>query len=146
MNRITRLLFLTSFCIIAMSGCEPTATPAPTELPTMPPMPVDPEVRPVDGMVMVYVPAGVFAMGSDVEEVDRALEECREYRSSCQWDWFTDEQPVHAVELTDDFWIDQTEVTNAQYQRCVEAEQCDAPGCWNQDDFSGPAQPVVCVT
>jgi formylglycine-generating enzyme required for sulfatase activity len=129
-----------------MSGCEPTATPAPTEHPTVPPIEVGAEVRPIDDMVVVYVPAGVFAMGSDAEEVDRALEECREYRPSCQWDWFTDEQPVHAVELTNGFWIDQTEVTNAQYQRCVEAEQCDAPGCWNRDDLSGPAQPVVCVT
>ena len=51
-------------------------------------------VRPADGMVMVYVPAGEFEMGSN--------------------DGDSDEQPVHTVGL-DGFWIDQTEVTNAQF-------------------------------
>lgn len=37
--------------------------------------------------------------------------------------WSRAEQPVHVVEL-DGFWIDQTEVTNTQYQRCVEAGDC----------------------
>jgi serine/threonine-protein kinase len=45
-------------------------------------------------MVMVYVPGGEFEMGS-AEDGD-------------------DEKPVHTVALSD-FWIDQTEVTNAQY-------------------------------
>jgi formylglycine-generating enzyme required for sulfatase activity/tRNA A-37 threonylcarbamoyl transferase component Bud32 len=50
--------------------------------------------RPTDGMVMVYAPAGEFEMGST--------------------DGDSDEQPVHAVAL-DAFWIDRTEVTNAQF-------------------------------
>ena len=50
--------------------------------------------RPADEMVMVYVPKGEFDMGSVTGDGD--------------------EQPVHAVEL-DGFWIDRTEVTNAQY-------------------------------
>ena len=50
--------------------------------------------RPADGMVMVYVPAGAFEMGSTEGD--------------------SDEQPVHTVAL-DGFWIDQTEVTNAQF-------------------------------
>jgi len=49
--------------------------------------------RPADGMVMVYVPAGEFEMGSTQGA--------------------SDEQPVHTVAL-DGFWIDRTEVTNAQ--------------------------------
>jgi formylglycine-generating enzyme required for sulfatase activity len=55
---------------------------------------------------MVYVPEGKFTMGS--ESV------------------FPDERPVHAVYL-DGFWIDRTEVTNAQYRRCVEAGVCNPP-------------------
>lgn len=50
----------------------------------------DTRVRPIDGMTMVYVPDGEFLMGSE------------------------DESPIHRVAL-DSFWIDQTEVTNAQY-------------------------------
>jgi formylglycine-generating enzyme required for sulfatase activity len=92
--------------------------------------------RPADEMVMVYVPAGEFQMGGDDDDVDYALELCDEYhrgchvcdptRDVCKREWFEDQQPAHAVAL-DGFWIDQTEVTNAQYQRCVEAEACDPP-------------------
>ena len=63
--------------------------------------------RPNDEMVMVYVPKGEFEMGSDDER-------------------FSGEQPVHTVGL-DAFWIDQTEVTNEQYRRCVQARVCDPP-------------------
>jgi formylglycine-generating enzyme required for sulfatase activity/tRNA A-37 threonylcarbamoyl transferase component Bud32 len=62
--------------------------------------------RPADGMVMVYVPSGEFEMGS--------ME---------GWD---NEQPVHIVAL-DSFWMDRTEVTNAQYRSCVEAGDCELP-------------------
>ncbi len=55
---------------------------------------------------MVYMPAGDFEMGSDAGEPD--------------------EKPVHPVQL-DAYWIDQTEVTNAMYANCVEANQCDPP-------------------
>jgi serine/threonine-protein kinase len=57
-------------------------------------------------MVMVYVPAGEFEMGSTEGE--------------------DNEKPVHTVAL-DSFWIDQTEVTNGQYRRCVEARDCSPP-------------------
>ncbi len=59
-----------------------------------------------DGMVLVYVPAGEFTMGSN--------------------DGSSDEQPVHQVYL-DAFWIDQTEVTNAMYVECVADGDCLPP-------------------
>ena len=45
-----------------------------------------------------------------------------------QWEakWESDEKPVHTVYL-DAFWIDQTEVTNKQYQACVDAGTCEPP-------------------
>jgi len=67
---------------------------------------------PADGMVMVYVPAGEFEMGSDDDEVDYALQLCNEYFGDCEQEWFEDEQPVHSVAL-DGLWIDQTEVTKS---------------------------------
>jgi formylglycine-generating enzyme required for sulfatase activity len=77
-----------------------------------------------DGAVMVYVPGGTFEMGS-TEGNDN-------------------ERPVHRVTL-DSFWIDQTEVSNAQYRRCVADGACEDPGCWNDSDLNAPGQPVVCV-
>jgi formylglycine-generating enzyme required for sulfatase activity len=67
-------------------------------------------VREKDGMVMVYVPGGTFQMGT--EESHPAVED--------------NETPQHPVTL-DSFWIDQTEVTNAQYARCVAAGVCKPP-------------------
>lgn len=58
-----------------------------------------------DGMTMVYVPAGEFTMGDDNG-----------------WD----EKPAHTVYL-DAFWIDQTEVTNKMYAKCVDAGKCSPP-------------------
>ena len=43
----------------------------------------------------------------------------------CQLDWFLDEQPQHTVYL-DAFWIDQTEVTNAMYEKCIQAGSCES--------------------
>ena len=59
-----------------------------------------------DGMTMLYIPAGEFTTGSENGE--------------------NNEQPAHAVYL-DAFWIDQTEVTNSMYARCVQAEGCNPP-------------------
>jgi formylglycine-generating enzyme required for sulfatase activity len=75
---------------------------------------------------MVSVPAGEFIMGS--EEGD------------------SDEQPVHTIYL-DAFYIDKTEVTNAQYRQCVEAGACDAPVDATYYDNADYAQhPVVFVS
>ena len=58
-------------------------------------------------MVMVYVPAGQFEMGSNDP-------------------LYNNERPPHGVAL-DGFWLDQTEVTNDQYRICVEAGACKPP-------------------
>lgn len=63
-------------------------------------------VSPMDGMRLLYVPAGEFWMGSDDRDAD--------------------EQPQHSVYL-DSFWIDETEVTNAMYAACVAAGACSPP-------------------
>jgi serine/threonine-protein kinase len=77
----------------------------------------------------VYVPLGEFIMGSDEGE--------------------SDEQPVHTVYL-DAFHIDRTEVTNAQYQKCVEAGACQVPiscegGEPTYGDVSKADHAVICV-
>jgi serine/threonine protein kinase/formylglycine-generating enzyme required for sulfatase activity len=71
-------------------------------------------VFPVDGMRMVYVPAGNFEMGSN--------------------DGYDDEKPVHSVWL-DAFWIDQTEVTNGMYEECVAEKVCDPQ---DNHDYTNP--------
>lgn len=63
-------------------------------------------ISPIDDAVTVFVPAGPFEMGSDSGG--------------------SREQPVHTVTLNA-FWIDRTEVTNAMYALCVQAEACQTP-------------------
>ena len=94
---------------------------------------------------MVYVPAKEFIMGSSDAQVDIALALCNEYLGGCQRGWFSGEQPQHPVSL-DAFYIDKTEVTNAQYRACVEAGACDAPSdTIYYDDAKYAQHPVVYV-
>lgn len=95
--------------IPALSTHTPTATRNPPT-PTITPTPTlgigSTMISKKDGMVMVFVPAGEFTMGSDTGD--------------------SDERPERQVYL-DSFWIDQTEITNGMYARCVEANQCKSP-------------------
>ena len=109
-------------------------TPTPVVVPTIEPLPTPPtlpgtpqagatQTREADGMVLRYVPAGPFYMGSP----EGVGEE--------------NEDPRHVVTL-DAFWIDQTEVTNAQYQKCVEVRVCPTEGTDGFDPQGRPEYPV----
>jgi serine/threonine-protein kinase len=76
-------------------------------------------------MVMVYVPAGPFQMGSND---------------------FKDSQPIHEVNL-DTYWIDQTDVTNFMYAKCVQDGKCNQPSNTDHYNNSNYANhPVVYVS
>lgn len=103
-----------------------TATPIPTLAPTATPALGigSTMVREMDGAIMVYVPAGTFQMGTDVETV---IAQCEKIKISRGWvcrpDIFENAEPIHDVTL-DGFYIDQYEVTNAQYNLCAAAGVC----------------------
>jgi formylglycine-generating enzyme required for sulfatase activity len=105
--------------------------------------------RPADDMAMVYVPGGAFPMGSTTAEIEDALARCRKAYRYCNYGFYGQEAPQHAVTL-DSFWLDQTAVTNAQYHRCVQAGICQAPPACGEsepalEDPSRAEHPVVCV-
>jgi hypothetical protein len=79
----------------------------------------------VDGTTLVAVPEGDFTMGASGED-----------------------NPQHLVKLSS-YWIYRTEVTNAQYARCVASSKCAPPDSVANKHFTDPLwanDPVVGVT
>jgi len=125
---------------------RPTWTPTPTNTPTFTPNPtattafviaqavatvealgLDPagvRVNSMDGALYLRVPAGEFTMGSKTGD--------------------DDERPVHTVYI-DEFWIMRTEVTNAQYARCVTAGACTPPNNSRWQESAYAEHPVTDV-
>jgi eukaryotic-like serine/threonine-protein kinase len=111
-----RIALTLSIPVMLLVACNPSGafTPPPAaELPVNTELPVDTEapvntdvpsmgstrISETDGMTLVFVPDGDFAMGSDSSS-------------------YTNEKPVHTV-LLDSYWIDQTEVTNSMFEAFV---------------------------
>jgi formylglycine-generating enzyme required for sulfatase activity len=119
----------------SVQAAQATAPPSASRL-------VDSRTRPIDGMMMAYVPAGTFPMGSTEADIDAVLSSCGDFDDGygkCRSEAFEVEWPQHSVTLGG-FWIDSTEVTNAQYSQCVAAGACTqsrlaSDPAYNQDDY-----------
>ena len=93
-------------------------------------------VSPSDGMKLIGIPAGGFWMGSGTDDV---------YAEPDEW-------PLRRVQLAG-YWMDETEVTNAMYARCVSSGACTPPptafGAFSPHAYYGEAEyddyPVVNV-
>jgi eukaryotic-like serine/threonine-protein kinase len=108
-------IFLSGLVLLVMAGCGQAALTSTLGVGST-------QVSKTDEMVLVYVPQGQFLMGITDKEIDTFLSQYSD------WDreMLNTEKPQHTVVL-DAFWIDKTEVTNAQYQKCVKAGSCTAP-------------------
>jgi formylglycine-generating enzyme required for sulfatase activity/serine/threonine protein kinase len=74
---------------------------------------------------MVYVPGGAFDMGANPDQIKAIVPQGMMM-------WFEDETPVHKVDVPP-FYMDKTEVTNAEYAKFVEATNHTPPrgAAWN---------------
>ena len=88
----------------ATSTPSPTATVTSTPVPSATPYPS--AIRDDKNVEMVLIPAGTFVMGSDTGE--------------------SDEKPAHTVYM-DAYYIDKFEVSNEQYELCVQLNVCRRP-------------------
>lgn len=98
--------FLGLLLAATLSGCAPEAVPVPAAAPL--------QILPIDLIPRVFIPAGEFEMGNSRDRGD---------------------MPRHLVQLRD-FWIDRTEVTNAQYAQCVLEGVCHPPA--RSDSYTRP--------
>ncbi len=121
---------------VPLAGATPEATPTRGPMPTPTPWVNDAGyalAQDAAEHTMVYIPGGAFEMGS---------------RSGGNGD----EYPAHLVSLSE-YWLDQHEVSNRQYQACVEAGVCEPPNVTRsatRNIYYGEAEfnnfPVVFVT
>lgn len=94
---------------------------------------------------MVFIPAGEFTMGSDYSPNP-------DIQDGVTDEGFSNEHPERTVYLSD-YFIDVTEVTNAQYRACVLKKVCTEPrvseSLTREDYYTNPVfdnHPVVNVT
>lgn len=105
----------------------PDPTPAVTETPVNPiqSLPTPPPctdlgqswASPIDGMNLQCVPPGSFRMGASASQAEDAWKFCERCGEP---EFFAADQPLHIIQLSA-YWIDETEVTVAQYQQFVNA-------------------------
>lgn len=141
----------------------PTATTEPTEAPaaTATPVPIpspdrDPGTARTDAMgsEQVWVPGGVFMMGSDAGSATAPSWASATYAS---------EHPAHEVHITRGYWIDTTEVTVADFAAFKDAGGYKDQSNWSANGWTWlqgrgtqvlpnpclaqkPDEPQVCVT
>jgi formylglycine-generating enzyme required for sulfatase activity len=116
--------------VIDLATNTPTATTPPTITPTPT---LDRRISNVDGMRQLFIPQGQYLRGANDTDPEAG----------------DDEFPQVNVILAP-FWIDETEVTNAQFTNCVADGNCLAPTTcqFGQATFQtgDPNEPVTCVS
>ena len=155
-------LWILVISTIVFSGCNsvefnPESTspppPEPIAIDTVDPsggIRIEDTVREKDGMVQLSVPGGIFLRGSTEEEVAVGINLCQQHYQPCNSWYYMREFPPHEVTISP-FLIDQSEVTNQQFQSCVDAGFCTEPlvckkGEPTYQDSQMTDHPVVCVS
>ena len=77
---------------------------------------IETQVSKKDGMTMVHIPGGTFSMGTNIISGE-------------------DERPVHVVFLNN-YWFDQSEVTNGMYKKCIAEGVCTQPNDYGSNEHA----------
>ena len=104
--------------------------------------------RDFDDVTMVLVPVGSFVMGSTPDQIAEGLRLCNSTGTPnhCDPQWFEDEvMNGDNTQMFDmPFWIDQYEVSRAQYQACVDAGICHEAHVYEYS--TEPNQPINVIS
>lgn len=107
-------MLLVIFCLLSISSYSSQAQTT-----------IKAKVNTTDGLMYVWIPPGTFQMG------------CSNDDPACRDNTRVAEGPAHSVKITRGFWIGQTEVTQAAYEK-VEGQ--------NPSQFEGDQLPVEFVS
>lgn len=146
--RAALVVVLVGVCALDAGARTPSAPTAPTQPSS--------EGESSAGIVTLRVPSadailireGLFMMGSSAEDAQAARRLCaaEPMDKPCADMRFIEEYPAHEV-FVSDYWMDRTEVTVAQYRRCVAAGSClEPPYASGSARFDQPNFPVINVT
>lgn len=129
---------------------EPTSTLVST--PTPAPSATTEVIATTPDLVWLAVLEGNFTMGSSEADIGLSVEECNQYEGNCQAAWFSTETPQKTAS-TDPFEMTKYEITNAQYNLCVEFGPCAQPSRTSSDNslvtsdhYFDDKKPVVTIT
>ena len=139
----------TALALVSPAPLETTQVPATTEAPAATDTPLPPSPTPTE--TLIPSPTGLPASYTDEKGVQMALIPAGEFQMGSE-DGADDEKPVHTVYL-DAFYMDIYEVTNALYEKCVQAGVCTPPGntsSYKRDSYYGNPEyadyPVIYVS
>jgi len=98
-------------------------------------------------MSMASVPAGTYWVGSPDSLLEQMVSLCLmgTAESTCRNTLYSDQIPAHTVQISG-FWMDETEVSNAQYAQCVNAGRCVPSKFAGEKDFGNWDQPVTGIS
>ncbi len=71
------------------------------------------------GIEFVLIPAGSFIMGLSAANLDETYRMARKDYADFEKAWIQNEMPAHRVEISEDFWMGKTEVTQAQWVKVM---------------------------
>lgn len=129
-----------------------TPTPIPSIEATSTPTPAPPAGTIAEdwkGTEMIYVPAGTFEMGVSVEVASNLGIENFSLSEENSLEYLDppDDSSLAPYRVTlRGFWIDRYEVSNEQYQQCVESGRCESVPEWSLEVNNHPQKPIVAVS
>ena len=116
------------------SATLPSAAPSSPDAPhSTAPANTLPQVAATPDVVWILVPEGPFVMGIDGQGLREAIAECNSVQGNCEAGWFDQEQPRRQVTLSS-FEVTKFEITNAQYDVCVQRRICSPAGSAIKDN------------
>jgi formylglycine-generating enzyme required for sulfatase activity len=128
---------LLTFSCSAPSSLTETGQPTATGIPVVTANAQwTPQFQDFDGVTMTLVPPGCFNMGSTQAQID-ALDQ--QYRTTTTTTTFSNEAPQTKICFDKPFWIDKTDVTQAQFK------QLGGPAALSSY-FTGDNRPVDSIT